>query len=237
MTATIAHGQDDKTQALTSIAIVIAASAVAFAGELTAAAHLPWGEEARGIVAVLAGAIAAVWLTVRQDGSLADLGLVRPKRWLTVPAWVLVIFITFVAAQAIVPQVLAPVFDLPAPDMPRYDFMRGNPLAAISMALALPLTAAIPEELVYRGFLIRQFTRLYGNHTAGPMFAVLSQAAIFGAVHFQWGLGGIVMTSIMGVVWGGAYLLCGRNLWIVIAAHSAAHIALVLQIYSAPPPA
>jgi membrane protease YdiL (CAAX protease family) len=53
---------------------------------------------------------------------------------------------------------------------------------------------------------------------------------IFGFVHFQRGLAGIVMTSIMGLVWGGAYLLCGRNLWIVIMAHSAAHIALVSQL-------
>jgi membrane protease YdiL (CAAX protease family) len=55
-------------------------------------------------------------------------------------------------------------------------------------------------------------------------------------VHFQWGLGGIVVTAIMGAVWGFAYLLCGRNLWIVIIAHSMAHLALVAQLYIAPPP-
>lgn len=237
MTDAISQGQDHRTQALTSIAIVIAVSALAFAGELAVADVLPWGDEARGVVAVLGGAIAALWLTVRRGGSLADLGLVRPKRWLTVPVWVLGIVITFVAAQALVPQLIAPFFDLPAPDMSRYDFIRGDALAAISMALLLPLTAAIPEELVYRGFLIRQFTRLYGDGQRGALLAVLSQAIVFGAAHFQWGLGGIVMTSIMGLVWGGAYLLCGRNLWIVIMAHSAAHIALVLQLYSMPAPA
>jgi len=237
MTDTTARGRDNQAQALTSIAIVIAVSALAFVGELAAADYLPWGDEARGVVAVLVGAIAALWLTVRRGGSLADIGLVRPRRWLTVPAWVLGIVITFIAAQALVPQLIAPFFDLPAPDMSRYDFIRGHALAAISMALLLPLTAAIPEEVVYRGFLIRQFTRLYGNGQSSAILAVLSQAIIFGAVHFQWGLGGIVMTSIMGLVWGSAYLLCGRNLWIVIMAHSAAHIALVLQLYSMPAPA
>lgn len=236
MTDTNSCSRDNKAQALISIAIVVAVSALAFAGELAAAEYLPWGDEARGVVAVLGGAIVALWLTVRRNGSLADIGLIRPKRWLTVPAWILGIVITFVAAQALVPQLLAPFFDLPAPDMSRYNFIRGNALAAISMALLLPLTAAIPEEIVYRGFLIRQFTRLYGDGQRGALLAVLSQAMIFGAVHFQWGLGGIVMTSIMGLVWGGAYLLCGRNLWIVIMAHSAAHIALVLQLYSMPAP-
>ena len=72
------------------------------------------------------------------------------------------------------------------------------------------------------------------NWPAAAAFAVLSQALIFGLIHFQWGLGGIVMTAIMGLIWGAAFLLCGRNLWVVIMAHSAAHIALVLQLYSAP---
>jgi len=207
---------------------------VAFAGELAVADHLPWGEEARGVVAVLLAAVTALWLTMRRGGSPADLGLVRPTRWRTVPLWVLGILILFVAAQALVPLLLAPFFDTPAPDMSRYDFIRGDALAAIAMALLLPLTAAIPEEIVYRGFLIRQFERLYGNARLGSIVAALSQALIFGSVHFQWGLGGMIMTSIMGIVWGGAYLLCGRNLWIVILAHSTAHIALILQLYSSP---
>jgi len=231
------HVRDQQAHPLTAIAIVVAVSAVAFAGELAAADRLPWGDEARGVVAVLLGATTAIWLTVRRGGTLADLGLVRPKRWLAVPFWVLGILVTFIAAQALVPLLIAPFFSLPAPDMSRYDFIRGDALAAISMALLLPLTAAIPEEVVYRGFLMRQFTRLYGDGHRGAILAAISQAVIFGCVHFQWGLGGIVMTSIMGLVWGGAYLLCGRNLWIVIIAHSAAHIALVLQLYSMPAPA
>ncbi len=230
-------GRDNELHPLNAIVIVIAVSAAAFAAEVAVAEDLPWGEEARGVAAVLLAAITALWLTARKGGSLAALGLTRPRRWWTVPIWVLGIFFVFAFAQAMVPQLIVPFFDLPAPDMSRYDFIRGDAMAAISMALLLPLTAAVPEELVYRGFLIRQFERLYGDVRAGAILAVLSQALIFGFVHFQWGLGGIVMTSIMGLVWGVAYLLCGRNLWIVIMAHSLAHIALILQLYSAPVPA
>lgn len=227
-------GRNEATHPLTDIALVVAVSAAAFAGELALAGHLPWGEEARGVLAVLAGAVTAIWLTLRRGGSLADLGLVRPKRWWTVPFWVLGILIAFVAAQALVPSLISQFVDVPAPDMSRYDFVRGDAFAAISMALLLPLTAAVPEEIVYRGFLIRQFESLYGGGAGAATLAVLSQALIFGFVHFQWGIGGIVVASIMGLVWGTAYMLCGRNLWIVILAHSAAHIALVLQLYSQP---
>jgi len=92
---------------------------------------------------------------------------------------------------------------------------RPRPLAAITIVIAVSAVA-------------------FGGGSAAAVLAVVSQALIFGSVHFQWGLGGIVMTSAMGLIWGAAYLLCGRNLWIVILAHSAAHIALILSLYSAP---
>ncbi len=76
---------------------------------------------------------------------------------------------------------------------------------------------------------------VFGGAKGAAVYAVLVQTLIFGSVHFQWGLGGIFVTAIMGAVWGFACLLCGRNLWIVILAHSTAHIALVTQLYFSPP--
>ena len=228
---------DAGRRAWIEILIVIAVSGAAYAIELAAADVLPWGNEARGVIAVLAVAITAVALSLRHGGRLSDLGFLRPRRWWTIPFWVLGIMVVFIIAQGLVPQLVTPLFDLRAPDMSRYDFIRGNAGAAIAMALLLPLTAAIPEEIVYRGFLIGRLIQLFGNSRAATLLAVLVQSLIFGLIHFQWGIGGIVFSTIMGIVWGGAYLLCGRNLWIVILAHSAAHIALVAQLYSLPPAA
>jgi membrane protease YdiL (CAAX protease family) len=93
----------------------------------------------------------------------------------------------------------------------------------------------LPEEILYRGFLIERLVIVFGGAKGAAVYAVLVQTLIFGSVHFQWGLGGIFVTAIMGAVWGFACLLCGRNLWIVILAHSMAHIALVTQLYFSPP--
>ena len=101
------------------------------------------------------------------------------------------------------------------------------------MALALPLTASIPEEIIYRGFLIGRLSEIFGTNVGGAVMSVVVQALIFGAIHFQWGIGGMIVTFIMGIVWGIAYLLCDRNLWVVILAHSAGHILLVTQLYLA----
>ena len=217
------------------IAVVALVSALAFLGELAAADLLPWGDEARGVIAVLTGAAAAVAVTLLRGGTLAELGFRRPRRWATVPLWALAIFVVFVVAQNVGPLLIAYFVDLPQPDMSRYDFVRGNLGAAISLAIVLPMTAAIPEEILYRGFLIERLTHLLAGARGANVIAVLIQALVFGSVHFQWGIGGMFATAIMGAVWGFAYLLCGRNLWIVIIAHSLAHVALVMQLYFMPP--
>ena len=233
----IGTNSDSPKSALIDILIVFGISAVAFAAELAAADFLPWGEETRGVCAVLAGAIAALWLTRRKGRTWADLGFRRPKRWLTVPFWAIGIFAAFVVAQIFAPVLLSPFFDMPAPDLSRYDVIRGNLPMAIAAALLLPLTASIPEEIIYRGFLIERLSAIFANSRYPTVFAVLVQSLIFGSIHFQWGLGGIIVTSIMGLVWGTAFFLCGGNLWIVIIAHSTGHVAMVTQLYFSAPPA
>jgi membrane protease YdiL (CAAX protease family) len=133
--------------------------------------------------------------------------------------------------QMLVPQLLSILLTVPEPDMSRYDAVTGNLGAAVSLALILPLTAAIPEEIIYRGFLMGRLSMLLGTDTRGNILTVAVQAVIFSAIHFTWGIGGIIMTFIMGLVWGTAYLLCGRNLWVVILAHSAGHLLFVTQLY------
>lgn len=219
-------------QAAVDILIVIAASAIAFVLELSIAPLLPWGEEARGVGAVLVGAVVAIAVTFYRGRSLRDLGMKQPVRWWTVPFWAFGILVVFIVAQAVVPVMVASVFDLPAPDLSRYDYVRGDLQAAIALGLILPITAAIPEEIVYRGFLIERFDSLFDDRKWSATYAVLAQALVFGLVHFQWGVGGIFLTMIMGAVWGFGFLLCGRNLWIVIIAHSTAHVALVAQLYT-----
>jgi len=224
-------------EVLIDILIVVAVSGTAFYLEDIAIGRgwIPFGDVVRGVASVLSGAFAAVGLVLARGGSLADLGFRRPTRWAPVPFQVAGILVVFIAAQILLPLLASQFISLPEPDMSRYDSIAGNLGAAVVMALVLPLTASIPEEVIYRGFLIGRLSDLFGRNTGGPAIAVLVQALIFGAIHFQWGVGGMIMTVIMGIVWGTAYLWCGRNLWIVILAHSAGHILFVVQLYLAEP--
>lgn len=219
------------------ILIVVAASGLAFLLEDRALDRgwIPFGTEVRGATAVVAGALAAVGVVLARGGALADLGFRRPERWAMVPFQVAGILGAFIAAQTLVPLLASLFISVPEPDLSRYDSIAGNLGAAFGMALVLPLTASIPEEVIYRGFLIGRLSDLFGRSIGGAATTVFVQALVFGAIHFQWGVGGMILAWVMGVVWGAAYLLCRRNLWIVILAHSAGHILLVIRLYLAEP--
>ena len=223
------------TALLFDILIVVAVSGLAFFLENLAIARgwIPFEVEVRGAVAVLAGAFAAVGVVLARGGTLADLGFRRPERWTMVPLQVAAILAAFIAVQTLAQLLVSSFISVPEPDLSRYDSIAGNLSAAIIMALVLPLTASIPEEIIYRGFLMGRLSDVFGRSIGGAFMTVFVQALVFGAIHFQWGIGGMILTIMMGIVWGSAYLLCGRNLWIVILAHSAGHILLVIQLYLA----
>jgi membrane protease YdiL (CAAX protease family) len=223
--------------AILDILTLIAASAVAYSAESWARDRgiITLGEDSRGVVAVVAGAAVALGLLFARGGRLRDIGFQRPKRWWTVPLWAVGILGAWVAMQALVPILVSRFVELPAPDLSRYNPVAGNLRAALLMALVLPFTASIPEEIIYRGFLMDRLTRIFGSGVGGAVMTVLVQSVFFGSVHFGWGFGGMIATTMMGAVWGTAFLLCGRNLWIVIIAHTVGHIALVVGLYASPP--
>ena len=215
------------------IIIVLGASLLGFFLEnfVNSQGWITIGIEARGVGGVLAGAFTAVGVVFARGGSFADLGFKRPENWAKLPLQVFAILTIFIVAQSLVPILVSLFIELPEPDFSRHAFVSGNLGAALFMALVLPLTASIPEEIIYRGFLIGRLSKIFDQSKNGAALAVLIQALIFGSVHFLWGAGGMLMTLVMGIVWGTAYLLCGRNLWVVILAHSAGHILYITQLY------
>lgn len=206
---------------------VVAASAIAFMAEefLNAREWITIVPEARGVSAVIVGAGAAVAVVFFRGGTLADLGFKRPERWSLVPLHVIATLFAFITMQNHCAGRRAVVPHSPGAGLSRYESLAGNLGAALSMMLLLPLTASIPEEVIYRGFLLAE------RHPSGTALAFCLQGLMFGAVHFQWGPGGMLVATTMGMVWGTAYVLCNRNIWVVILAHSAGHMLGVLQLY------
>ena len=128
---------------------------------------------------------AAVALILLRKQKLSEIGFRRPERWAFVPVWVIGIFLTFALAHYGLPPLIRMFVEFPAPDFSRYDSLYGNLQATIAVALLLPLSASIPEELIFRGFLLDRLIRICGERKSGLILAVAIQSTIFGAVHYQ----------------------------------------------------
>jgi len=112
-----------------------------------------------------------------------------------------------------------------------YDYLRGNlPMLLLALA-AVYVVSSFGEEAIYRGFLITRLTELGSAGNIGIRIAVVVSSLIFGLIHFDWGVMGVMQTSCMGLALGISYIYLGRNLSILILAHAYMDTILLIQMY------
>jgi membrane protease YdiL (CAAX protease family) len=100
--------------------------------------------------------------------------------------------------------------------------------------LLIPLTwlfAGFGEEVFYRGYLMTRFAQFMGETRVAWIIALVAQAALFGAAHSNQGLTGIVGITVVGLFFGAATLIWGRNLWPAIIAHALVDTLIFTRLY------
>jgi hypothetical protein len=180
-----------------------------------------------------------VWVGLRLRGQgWEHLGLsvcLASRR--TVVRAVLLSFVVFVAAVAafVVGAVLMAniVGEPEGADMSGYDYLRGNLPMLIAALVAVYIVSSFGEEVIYRAFLINRIAELRSGGTGAWRLAVVMSSLVFGLVHFDWGLVGMVQTGFVGLALGVSYLVVRRNLWVTILAHGYLDTILILQMYFA----
>ena len=115
-------------------------------------------------------------------------------------------------------------------DMSKYDYLQGNLKLTILALASVYVVSAFAEEVIYRGFLITRITELMARGKSADWVAVVFSSLIFGLVHSDWGVTGMVQASCMGLALGTSYLFVERNLWVMILAHAYMDTILVLQM-------
>lgn len=89
----------------------------------------------------------------------------------------------------------------------------------------LSITAGIVEEILYRGFVF-----WYLGEFLPTWAVVLVSALAFGVGHSYQGNSGIVRVTLVGIVFGGYYLLTG-SIWLPIVAHAVLDILQGAMLY------
>ncbi|MEN5060327.1 CPBP family intramembrane glutamic endopeptidase [Luteimonas sp. TWI1416] len=165
----------------------------------------------------IVGALAVTWVLVETRRWPAA-GVGRQRLWATL-GWTAALV---VLVAGIVDPVLEPLVDrltgTPV-DYSGYGALRGNLPMARDLVLGAWLSATLGEELVFRAFLMHQLTALLRTTRAGDALAILAGGVVFGLMHADQGLAGIVLTGLVGGLFCAAYLRSGRNLWALVLAH------------------
>jgi membrane protease YdiL (CAAX protease family) len=193
----------------------------------------PLGPILINLAYLLSIGIASLVLKSRGSG-WRKIGLARPDSWRTtvlVGVGVTVsTILTVLTLQGIMRTL--PALEMPLSDQSQYDPLLGNlPLLLIMLVLSWT-TIAFGEEMLFRAFLIDRLADLFRHVKAKWALAVIGSSAAFGLIHYDWGLAGIVETTLMGLFIGFAFLRTGRNLWVTIIAHGLLNTLKFILVFS-----
>lgn len=128
---------------------------------------------------------------------------------------VVALVLAVIAAFAVT-WILQNVAGFPPIDVSRFvALVEGNPWMYAWYLIPVAWgSAAIGEELLCRGFLLK---RIEGLSNTGV--AIVLQAAIFAIAHFYQGITGVLAIFAFAIVFGAVYVRSGRNMLPVILAH------------------
>jgi hypothetical protein len=116
-------------------------------------------------------------------------------------------------------------------DRSAFDVLRGNVPALIFGLLVVWTLAAFGEELIFRGYLMNTIKRVFRHKNGGWFIACIVNAILFGLGHTYQGITGIILLSVVGLLYALFYLASGQNLWVPILMHGLYDTSAFLVIF------
>jgi uncharacterized protein len=169
-----------------------------------------------GIPTLTLLAMAGASLLIRRQGP-GSLGLqwVRCRGLLTK---MLVFAVLWSAFQLSVTMPIANHVSGRRQDLSGFDPLEGNVAMLAGYLLLGWVLAALGEEIAYRGYLLTRVREIFGPGRLGVVTAVVVSSVLFGAVHSEQGIIGVVVVTLDALAWS-VLRLHYRTLWASILAH------------------
>lgn len=116
----------------------------------------------------------------------------------------------------------------------RFADLPGNVSVYLFWLITAWVIGGFTEELLFRGFMIQRFEKLYQQLPFAIGLAVVTQALIFGQQHYYYqGLAGVAAMCVIAIISGVIYVLAKRRLWPLIISHGLANtIGLTMLLLS-----
>lgn len=185
------------------------------------------------VVSSAAAGMLVVWLWLRREGRLWQaIRLQAPASWPATLLWAAIGTVGTIAIFTFGAQ-LTQALGLGTPD-PSFvlDLVTESPaMFALWVVGVAWFAAGFGEEVLYRGFLMDRLERLAGLRNRAWLVLVI-QALLFGLPHAYQGMGGMVVTAMVGLLLGWIRNRQGGNLWAAIVAHAAVDTVMMGLAYA-----
>lgn len=96
---------------------------------------------------------------------------------------------------------------------------KGNLPAILSLLVYVWLSGAFGEEIVFRGYLMRQFTKFFGSSKISLIINIVLFGFLFGWMHAYQGITGQIFTGITSIILALIFHFRKNDLWFIIAVH------------------
>ncbi len=109
--------------------------------------------------------------------------------------------------------------------------LKGNLPTAITWLLIVWVTAAFGEEIIFRGYLMRQFVKFFGDSKISLVINILILCSFFGYMHMQQGITGQLVAGCTGAMLSITFYLRKYDLWFMVVVHGTFNTLGILSFY------
>jgi membrane protease YdiL (CAAX protease family) len=152
--------------------------------------------------------------------------------FLTAPMTALGLFLTYY--YLLVP--LATFITNTPIDYSDFDVIKGNPTSLVILILFAWVSAAFGEEVVWRGYFMKQFIKFFGEGKISLLLNIIILGILFGWLHSYQGITGQIASGLLGMILSTIFYFKKYDLWFNIAVHgyidTIAFVALYISLGS-----
>jgi membrane protease YdiL (CAAX protease family) len=116
-------------------------------------------------------------------------------------------------------------------DYSSFDQLKGNLPACLIALLVVWATAGFGEEIIFRGYFMRQFVKFFGESKVSITFNIVLFACFFGFMHSYQGITGQLVAGFVGALFALIFYFRKYDLWFIIAVHGFFDTVAIICLY------
>lgn len=109
--------------------------------------------------------------------------------------------------------------------------LKDNLPTTIIWLLVIWVTAAFGEEIIFRGYLMRQFVKFFGDSRISLAINMLLFCGLFGYMHMQQGITGQIVATSVGAIFFIIFYMRKYDLWFMVMIHGFFNTLGILSFY------